>query len=78
MPANPTPAELRAALTRIRALPLCAGWPDDVDAVLADPLRGTLLRLNAAHAPAPHTARKHSAAPAALDFKRRAAGERDD
>jgi len=82
MPAQPTEAALQAALTRIRALRFCAGWPDDVAAVLADPLRGPLLILNALHPPKPAAPRWYSPpsrwhAPA-LDRKRLAAGEREE
>lgn len=43
----PTTDELLAALARIRTLPRCAGWPADVQQVLADPVRGRLLRIEA-------------------------------
>lgn len=88
---NPSPEELLAALSRIRCLPRCAGWPADVRAVLADPVRARLLRIEAIRwrrAPA-QRARQASRlratgsrrAPLALplplfDCKRAAAGER--
>ena len=44
---QPTTDELLAALARVRALPGCAAWPADLPAVLADPVRGRLLRIEA-------------------------------
>lgn len=91
MRAAPTPAELHAALARIRALPRCAAWPAELPAVLADPVRARLVRIEAIrpHPPARQPAHGRPASrpampvplPAvrpAFDIKRAAAGDRDD
>lgn len=86
---QPDAAELLAALARIRALPRCAGWPADVPTVLADPVRGRLLRIEAIRARrqpaqrARQALRRRPTAPVLgvlppIDRKRAAAGERDD
>lgn len=90
---NPSTDELLAALARIRALPRCAGWPAELPAVLADPVRGRLLCIDAIRwrrSPAQRarqatrgratgSRRPPLATPAPLfDRKRAAAGERDD
>lgn len=69
MRAEPTPEQLQAALHRIRALPHCAAWPANVAEVQRDPLRARLLRLMA-------ICGFRRAPP--FDFKRAAAGERDE
>lgn len=85
---QPTTDELLAALGRIRALPRCTGWPDDLAAVLGDPVRARLLRIEAVRLRRPtarvsylrasmRRPRPPSTLPA-LDLKRAAAGERDD
>jgi hypothetical protein len=93
MTAQPTDDELRAALARLRALPCCALWPDDLAAALADPIRARLLRIDAARVNHARTrARQAGGArtwtprgpvPAAgaapiFDRKRAAAGEREE
>jgi hypothetical protein len=90
---QPTTDELLAALARVRALPACAAWPADLPAVLADPVRGRLLRIEAMRwrrAPAQRarqavrqraggSRRPPMALPPPLfDRKRAAAGERDE
>ena len=65
---QPTTDELLAALARVRALPGCAAWPADLPAVLADPVRGRLLRIEAMRwrrAPAQRAARPCASAQAA-------------
>ena len=85
---QPTTDELLAALARVRALPGCAAWPADLPAVLADPVRGRLLRIEAIRwrrAPAQRARRAtrrrvRGPVPGPLplfDLKRAAAGERD-
>ena len=86
---DPTPEQLQAALARLRALPCCAGWPTDVAAVQADPVRARLLRIDATlvarrdarrarqFTPATHRAPLTRPAPL-FDRKRAAAGERED
>ena len=87
---QPTTDELLAALARVRALPGCAAWPADLPAVLADPVRGRLLRIEAMRwrrAPAQRArqAVRRRAGPHPLatalplfDRKRAAAGDRED
>lgn len=88
---QPSTDELLAALARIRALPRCAAWPTELPAVLADPVRARLLRIEAIrpHPPArqpahgrpagrPATAVSRPAVRTAFDIKRAAAGDRDD
>ena len=87
---QPTTDELLAALARIRALPRCAAWPAELPAVLADPVRGRLLRIEAIRtrrqpAQRARQATRRRAGPHPLatalplfDRKRAAAGERDE
>ena len=87
---QPTTDELLAALARIRALPRCAAWPAELPAVLADPVRGRLLRIEAirtrrqpaqrARQATRRRAGPHPLATALLlfDRKRAAAGDRED
>lgn len=89
----PSTDELQAALARIRALPGCAAWPADLAAVLADPLRARLLRMDAARWRRQPAQRARQATrlratgshrpplalpPPLFDRKRAAAGERDE
>lgn len=89
----PSTDELQAALARIRALPGCAAWPADLAAVLADPVRARLLRMDAARWRRQPAQRARQATrlratgshrpplalpPPLFDRKRAAAGERDE
>lgn len=84
----PTADALRAALRSLVHLPACREWPTDYDAVMADPVRMRLVRLQATFLarvaaekaaarsppPAPPMARR----PPCFDHKRAAAGDFDD
>lgn len=84
----PTPAALRAALQSMVRLPACREWPADFDAVMADPVRMRLVRLQAtfltrvaaekAAARSPPPAPPMATRPPRFDRKRAAAGDLDD
>jgi len=81
---------LRAAWTAMRLRPSLRHWPQEFDLVMADPLRGRLVGLEARHClgkpsaspgiPAPRrpAAMQQLSTPPAFDHKRAAAGDRDD
>lgn len=84
----PTTEAMRVALRSLVHLPACREWPTDYDAVLADPRRMRLVRLQATFLarvaaekaaarsppPAPPTATRSPC----FDRKRAAAGDFDD
>jgi hypothetical protein len=84
----PTTAAMHAALASMVHLPACREWPADFDAVMADPVRMRLVRLQAtfltrvaaakAAARSPPRARPMGTHPTCFDHKRAAAGDRDD
>lgn len=84
----PTAAALRAALQSMVRLPACREWPADFDAVMADPRRMRLVRLQAtfltrvasekAAARSPPPAPPMAMRPPRFDHKRAAAGDTDD
>ncbi|CAN7472187.1 hypothetical protein [Acidovorax sp. LjRoot194] len=84
----PTADAMRAALQSISRLPACREWPADYDAVMADPVRMRLVRLQAtfltrvaaekAAARSPPQASQLNKRPPCFDHKRAAAGDRDD
>ncbi|MCZ8094671.1 MAG: hypothetical protein O9331_14425 [Acidovorax sp.] len=84
----PTADALRAALKSMVHLPACREWPADFDAVMADPWRMRLVRLQAtfltriaaekAEAPSPPLAPPVATRPPGFDHKRAAAGDTDD
>ncbi|RZJ62914.1 MAG: hypothetical protein EON49_00465 [Acidovorax sp.] len=83
----PTADAMRAALQSMARLPACREWPADYDAVVADPVRMRLVRLQATFmtriAAERAAARSPPAQPLAMslscfDHKRAAAGDRDD
>jgi len=83
----PTADAMRAALQSMARLPACREWPADYDAVMADPMRMRLVRLQAtfmtriaaerAAARSPPN-RPMAMRPPCFDHKRAAAGDRDD
>lgn len=83
----PTADAMRAALQSISRLPACREWPTDYDAVMADPVRMRLVRLQATFmsriaaekaAARPPPARPMAMRPPSFDRKRAAAGDFDD
>lgn len=83
----PTAEAMRAALRSLVHLPACREWPADFDAVMADPVRMRLVRLQATFLT--RVAAKKTAArslppppmamrPPCFDRKRAAAGDLDD
>lgn len=84
----PCAEAMRAAWLSLVHLPACRGWPADYEAVMADPVRGRLVRLQAtflariaaekeaAHSPPP--APPIALRPPCFDRKRAAAGDLDD
>lgn len=87
---NHTQQELQAAFTAMRTRPAFQSWPTDLSAVMTDPIRARLVRLEATgrrrrYRALPYrTARQQprrpllAPAPAPLDIKRRAAGDFDE
>ena len=85
----PTSEAMRAALASMVHLPACREWPADFDAVMADPRRMRLVRLQAtfltrvaaekaaARSPPPVTPPMAERRPR-FDHKRAAAGDTDD
>jgi len=84
-----TPAELRAAWAAMRHRAVFRHWPDDFDAVMADPVACRLVRLEATghRVAAAHRSERPErraaspplpVAPPFYDHKRAAAGDRDD
>lgn len=84
----PTADALRAALQSMVRLPACREWPSDFEAVMADPVRMRLVRLQATFltrvaaektaARSPPPARPIAMRPPCFDRKRAAAGDTDD
>ena len=83
----PTAEAMRAALQSLAHLPACREWPTDYDAVMADPVRMRLVRLQATFmsrvaaekaAARPPPARPRPMRPPCVDRKRAAAGDFDD
>ncbi|MBS0501140.1 MAG: hypothetical protein JSR74_12555 [Proteobacteria bacterium] len=82
--------ELQAALQAMRSRPVFNRWPADLQAVMTDPVRARLVRLEAtgrrrrrAGIDTTSTARPARwppprQGPAGMDFKSRAAGDRDE
>lgn len=85
-----SPAALFEAWTVMRQRPSLRHWPQEFDLVMADPLRGRLVGLEARHflgrpsvnpnIPAARrpTSMQQLSTPPAFDHKRAAAGDRDD
>ena len=84
----PTTEAMHAALASMVRLPACREWPADFDAVMADPVRMRLVRLQAtfltrvaaekAAARSPPPAPPMATRPTRFDHKRAAAGDLDD
>lgn len=84
----PSVEAMRAAWLSLVHLPACRDWPADYEAVMADPVRSRLVRLQAtflariaaekaaAHSPPP--APPIALRPLCFDRKRAAAGDLDD
>lgn len=84
----PTTAAMHAALASMVHMPACREWPTEFDAVMADPVRMRLVRLQAtfmtrvaaekAAARSPPKTSHLNKRPPCFDHKRAAAGDRDD